>query len=249
MLVDLVAIVCGNTVCNSHLRDCIGKKIFKCQCCNKQHLVPEESCFISEIIQSQLQLKLNSIHNPVYDECKKEVEEAYEILDKIKNVEKDPENYIYNYFENIKRQVDLRREVLKDEIKNYSDSLIQSLNDKQNCYIKIYKDNEKSAPVIEISKKDLNELFNQFNTFEINEKLFYDTKNNIIKLSQKDKKNLFELKSSLTGNIEHYFIHDEKKLEDMFGKIIENVSILYIHKRTFFVCILRVLQLYLMEIY
>ena len=103
--------------------------------------------------------------------------------------------------------------------------------------------------LIEESKKDLNELFNQFNTFEINEKLFYDTKNNIIKLSQKDKKNLFELKSSLTGNIEHYFIHDEKKLEDMFGKIIENVSILYIHKRTFFVYILRVLQLYLMEIY
>ena len=46
-------------------------------------------------------------------------------------LQKDPESYIYDYFGEIKRQVDLRREELKPKVYSYSDETIQ--------YIKITK--------------------------------------------------------------------------------------------------------------
>jgi hypothetical protein len=42
-------------------------------------------------------------------------------------LEKEPENYIFEYFEDLKRQVDLRREELKLKLDNCSDEIIQTI--------------------------------------------------------------------------------------------------------------------------
>ena len=68
-------------------------------------------------------MKLNS----VYEECKKKINEAKYQIQKIEILEKDPENYVFEYFEELKRQVDLRREELKLRLDECSDQIIESI--------------------------------------------------------------------------------------------------------------------------
>ena len=56
--------------------------------------------------------------------CKKSIKEAEVNLDKIDQLTKDSENFTYEYFEEIKRQVDHRKEILKVKIDEYSDDII-----------------------------------------------------------------------------------------------------------------------------
>ncbi len=100
--------------------------------------------------------------NPVYDKCKEEIDIAKYNIEEIETLEKDPENYIFDYFEELKRQVDLRREILKLKLDECSDEIIQSIEcTKKNCI------NLKLSSEIKKSKEDLNKLTDRFDTFEI----------------------------------------------------------------------------------
>lgn len=88
----------------------------------------------------------------MYDQSKSEIERTRQNLFKLEPLLKDSENFIYEYFEDIKRRVDLRREDLKVKIDTYSDEIIQSVEStKHNC-IKS-KENNPLTSDIEISKK------------------------------------------------------------------------------------------------
>lgn len=139
LLVEPVTLPCGKyTVCKSHLNDYISQKTFECLCKQENSV---QGFFINKFIQDQLKMQLNSIKiNPVFDECKNEIESANKSVAQINKIEQDPEGYIYNYFEDFKRQIDLRREVLKEEIDVYSDKLIQSINKTQTYYIKLSRE-------------------------------------------------------------------------------------------------------------
>ncbi len=90
------------------------KKIkLDCELCDKKHFIPEDGFAINRRIQNALNIKLNSLKlNPVYEECKIEIDDAKIELQRIEALEKDLENLIYE-FEELKRQVDLWREALK----------------------------------------------------------------------------------------------------------------------------------------
>jgi len=92
--------------------------------------------------------------NPVFDECKQEIQEARKHLAEIEALVKDPENFIYEYFADIKLQVDLRREDLKlNELIDCFDTFqisdkkfedikesVSVLNGRFSCLIDKYKD-------------------------------------------------------------------------------------------------------------
>jgi len=84
------------------------KKIkLDCELCKEKHCIPESGFAINKRIQNALDIKLNSLKlNPVYDECKQEINDAKKNIQNIENLDKDPENYIFDYFEELKRQVD-----------------------------------------------------------------------------------------------------------------------------------------------
>ncbi len=76
----------------------------------------------------------------LFNECQNELEEAKENMLKFQQLRGNAEMFMYNYFGDIKRQVDLQREVLKFRIDDYSDKIIESLENKQNMTkIKIKK--------------------------------------------------------------------------------------------------------------
>ena len=63
----------------------------------------------------------------MFEECRNEIENAKKNVVEIGLLEKNAENYVYDYFENIKRQVDIRREDLKFKIDTYLDQIIKSV--------------------------------------------------------------------------------------------------------------------------
>lgn len=154
-----VTIPCGNTVCKSHLNDFIGQKTFECQCCKQEHSVHKEGFVMNKFIQDQLKMQLNL--NPVLDGYKNGIEQVYI------NVER----YIYNYYEDIKRHINLEGQLLKEEIDRYFDKMIQLINVTQNSNIYLPKDENKLRTNI---KKDMNKLIRNFDTFEIDEKNIHD---------------------------------------------------------------------------
>ena len=71
MIVDPIAIVCGNTICKSHI---------------KFH---------------------NFKLSPIFDECKQLIEETKESAAKIEAITNNPESFIYEYFSELNRNVEI----------------------------------------------------------------------------------------------------------------------------------------------
>jgi len=111
----------------------------------------------------------SSSSSPLFEECKKEIEDAREHMFKIELLEQNAENYIYEYFEDVKRQVDIRREDLKLKIDNYSDEIVKSVEANQKTLINISKEVNQMTTLIEKSKNELSELSTQFDTLEFND--------------------------------------------------------------------------------
>ena len=68
-------------------------------------------------------------------------------------MEENPESYIYEYFSNIKRQVDIRREDLKFKIDKCSDDIIQYVENAQSELIRLSKEVNETSIHIEKSKR------------------------------------------------------------------------------------------------
>ena len=159
--------------------------------------------------------------SPVFHECTKEIEEAKEKMVEVELLEQNAENYIYEYFEDFKRQVDIRREDLKFKIDNHSDEIIKSLELNQKNLIQISKEVTQMTIVIEKSKNELNKLITQFDTLEIIDKKFEDIKASVAVVNQEFHKILAEYHDSLIGNKEFTFKFKELPIEDIFGRVID----------------------------
>ena len=222
MLIDPVTTICGNTVCKSHLDQ--YEDSFQCDLCHRVHTVPKDGYKVAKKLQDALSIQLNTLElTPVYDECKKVIKEAQKDVAEIESesIDKDPENYIYEYFEDIKRQVDLRREDLKKKIDTYSDETIESINNTQMTCQKLAKKVNKLSKDFEDSKIKLNELIRQFDTFKISEQKFHEIKENITDLQSKLKEMLTEFKNSLINDKEYTFRFEDVQISNVFGKFEE----------------------------
>ena len=97
-------------------------------------------------------------------------------LDKIirdyEHINNDPNNYIYNYFSDLKNQCDIKREEIKMEIDNHFDNLLLEIDDLCSDYQRSakFKNSEKINSEIELSRKDLNDWLREYDTISIDEK-------------------------------------------------------------------------------
>jgi chromosome segregation ATPase len=191
---------------------------FECELCKEKHCIPEKGFAINNRIQNGLNIKLSTLKlNPVYEECKTEINEARMNIQMIENLDKDPENFIFEYFEKLKRQVDLRREKLKLELDNYSDEIIQSIESaKENC-IKMSKQSKRMSTEIENSKKELTELIDDFDTLEIDYEKFEEIRQSLAVLNRGLNRKLDEYKDSIIGGKEYTFEFKEIDIKDLFG--------------------------------
>ena len=221
VLIDPVTISCGNNIYKSHLDKLIKNKdktAYKCEICHEEHDVPKSGFIINKKLQNGLTIQLNTLKlTPIFEECKIEIQKATENVTKIEELEKNSESYIYEYFEDIKREVDIRREKLKTDVDKYSNEVIQSIENTQLNYMKLSKQASQISKKIGESKKELDDYIKQFDTFEIDEKKFENIKNGVVDVNQHFLKIINDYNYSLVGNTKYLFSFKEIPIADVFG--------------------------------
>jgi hypothetical protein len=126
------------------------------------------------------------------------------------DMDKNAESYIYGYFEDIKRKVDLRREDLIERIHNYSEEVIKSIENTQCEFLKISKEVNQLTVEIKKSKINLNKLTNNFYSVE-------KRRESLIVLNDNFTKVLGEYNDSLLGFNKYSFDFKEIDIKDVFG--------------------------------
>ncbi len=129
-----------------------------------------------------------------------------ENLKEIEAIQKDPENYISEYFGELTRQVDLRREILIEDILKYSDELIQKIEKlKKDCVAKSKESMKTSKNIMSEKKpKELSDLMGPV---------------------------LKQYKLELQGKKYYKLVTNEVKLENVFGTLncfdhdIDNIKV------------------------
>ena len=228
LLVDPMVMSCGKFFCKSHLTELLmnntsnRKNTFICGICLEEHFIPNNGFVVNDRLQELVDLQLNKLKpSAMFEECKKELENAKENVVKIELLEKNAEKYIYDYFADIKRKVVIRREVLKSKIDNYSDEIIKSVEMNQLNYIKLSKEINEIRKNIEKSKVELNKSMLQFDTLEFNDKKFEDIKTKTSVVNKEFHRILAEYQDSLIGNKKYTFEFKELPIEEIFGQITE----------------------------
>jgi len=122
VLVDPILLPCGETICKAHT-DEISKD--KCMFCSEIHKTPKNGFLENKIVKNQLNLKVNriSLNFSQFNDYNKIIQDLNKNLKEIESIRTDPENYISEYFGELTRQVDLRRETLIEDIHKYSERL------------------------------------------------------------------------------------------------------------------------------
>ena len=142
-----------------------------------------------------------------------------ENMSDMETLDKNAELYIYGYFEDIKRKVDLKREDLIERIHIYSDEIIKSIEDTQSECFKMSKEVNKLTVEVEKSKRNLNGLVNRFDLFEKKQK-----KEAVI--NESFSKVLTEYKESLLGYNKYSFDFKEIDIKDIFGCLIKKEKVI-----------------------
>lgn len=141
-----------------------------------------------------------------------------ETFRKINVIKKDPEIYVYDYFEEIKRQVDMRRENLKLEIDEYSDEMIQKIN-------RIQSECRDRVKQINFNReiKELNDMLD-----ELNKNLDQSIKlNSMIDLREKIGTKLDHFRMNLTNQKEYRFKVSDSKVENIFGCFFSDIKVIF----------------------
>jgi len=220
VLVDPIILPCGETVCKAHSDEISNGK---CMICSGTHLVPKEGFLENRIVKDLLENRANEINLNFskFKEYKKIIQDLNGNLREIETIQKDPENYIFEYFGELTRQVDLRRENVIRDIHKYSDELIQKIEKlKQDCVAKS-KETTKITEVLETIKPKMNDLNSMFNSLEIDDIKLKEiiSKKQLKELSDLMGPGLKKYKFDLQGQKYYNLSTSEMKLEDAFGSL------------------------------
>ena len=144
--------------------------------------------------------------------------ECIDVIQKIESIKRDPEYFIYEFFQDLKLQVDLRREILKEQIDDYSDQLIENIVGTQAEHTRLVDrvgDNSEELKTVQI---ELNEKFLQVSSIvEESEESYSDVLDSLNRLKLKLKDILRKYESSLIGNHDHGLVFEQIGVAKVFG--------------------------------
>ena len=222
ILIEPISLSCGYTVCKAHFDKLIletGVKNITCLVCHDDHTVPDKGFVVNKGIQNLLDMELNFLEtSTAYKQCNDELVRANVHMNKLGLSETNAEFYIDEYFQNLKRQVDLRRENLKLEIDDISDSIIKSIETSQANLIESRKICKPFTPNIQKLKEELDELTQMFKLV-FNDNEFQDIKEKLTILGDELNRTIDNYNISLLGNREYIFQFEDISLACMFGHL------------------------------
>jgi len=141
-------------------------------------------------------------------------------MNEVEFIRKEKENFLYEYFSEITREVDLRRDTLIRDIEEYSNEIIENINKLRQEYLDSSSHQLKLAEeVFDACKSEISELKNKFESFEMYDKKFEEvlTKS---KALQEELYPLVEIyKFELHGNKSYRFESKEIEISEVFGSL------------------------------
>lgn len=209
LLTDPVTLECGYNVCCSHLNIVLGSSSYFCDLCHQLH-------FISKLKLHTNQDVLNSLVKKLQSDPLSLIDEASETLQKMDTA--DPEYFVYEYFEDLKRQVDLRREKLKTEIDEHSDKLIQTIAERQADYME-------SARVIKQKGLDktvsaeLNKAIDKYQVMPVKEEQFEGINRQVLELKFQCDKLLEQYQLTALRETYRFQFRDNVDIAKIFGSL------------------------------
>ena len=220
LLENPISLPCGETVCKSHTKEITQAK---CIFCSDNHQVPQNGFPANKMVQKQLDLNLNKINQNFsqFNDYKRIIEDLNKKLREIEVMHKDPDNYIYEYFNELIRQVDVRRDTLFEGIQKYSETVIEGIEKlKADCMAKAKKATRNTKNIDEIKAK-LTTVNSMFNSLEMS-----DTKHEEI-MTQKRSKEIGELirpvleqfKLELQGYKKYKLKTVQVEIKNVFGSL------------------------------
>lgn len=195
-----VLLPCGESICRHHINE--QDKEFFCVSCTSNHPIPSGGFYpmkaLENIIKTQIErIDLGVPHNDAYKSCKK----LETILGDIDLLKKDPFYFINESINEIRNDVEIKREELKLKIDLEANRIVQELNAyEQTCKTHlensdfVNRSSELETNVKEIKDK-LSQWLDEFKTIDSNEekwkcmkensdKIIFDLESKVIALKQ-----------------------------------------------------------------
>lgn len=184
--------------------------------------MPMEGFMSNEVLKQMLEIEVNKLtFSPKFKKCQKAIVDLQDSADKLLTIQNDPSNYIYEYFEELKRQTDIRREDLKLQIDTYSDEIIRNIDDAQEACNKMSKEENEITNLIDTLNGNMNDLLKRFDSFEFNDEKYDTILGEAVGLKPQMENCAENYKNNLIGNKVYSFKFDSGIVpKDFFGSIL-----------------------------
>ena len=156
---------CNVNICEHHIEEKVSandnRKLFTCSLCQAPHDMMNNKKFaLNKTIENLLELEIAKEVDlgDIFNRANEEIENLKVSFQEINDLIKDPKNFIFETISDIKRDVDLRREKLKEKIDEISNQMIDKLDNYQKeCYENIdkIKLDEKTKDLVKEIESDL----------------------------------------------------------------------------------------------
>ena len=131
-----VILPCGHTVCKNHVDKVTENKETKIMCslCDEFYVIPANGFVTNRVLNSLLENETKMVYfgnniRSSYNSAKETYESFEELLDGFNRIKNDPEMKIHTVINELRNNVDVRREYLKEEIDKKSLAMIEKLNE------------------------------------------------------------------------------------------------------------------------
>jgi hypothetical protein len=225
---------CDATICSEHVQYRTVKvnesksiQVFECELCQCSHNMRNKRFPVNKSIEKILQLKFEQIYlSEAYENAKKEILNLESSLKKISDMVQDPKNFIFEQVSEFRRQVDIRREKIKDKFDNICEKMIQKLDHFQkDCYYNI------QDITLQESNRDLiDEVQSKLDEWNANNKhlllLSKDTTRKEIELKSIDldiklHERIKEIESKLLMDQTWIYFEDNKFIDQLDNELIK----------------------------
>ena len=166
-----VVLPCGNAICDKHqheVRD--DNKSIYCSVCDLHHDIPNGGFVRNLALEKLIERNIKCIDlGDEYRSAYEKLEDFSDLFERFEKLKNDPDDKIYSKINELKSEIDLRREELKNKIDDDALSIIKKLDDyEKECMANIssikaeIENNEKWNEW----KEDLNRWRQQMTTFK-----------------------------------------------------------------------------------
>ena len=161
---------CNVNICEHHIEDNSTtnrkRKLFTCSLCEAPHDMTNNKKFaLNKTIEKLLEIEIPKCANfgEIFNKTTEEIKNLEFSSQKLNDLIKDPKNFIFETVAKLKRDVDLRREKIKEKLDEISNEMINKLDNYQKeCYdnIEKIKIEEKTKDLIKEIESSLEEWTN-----------------------------------------------------------------------------------------